>query len=175
MFLLKNCLRKSGMLGFAVVSGCSSAPRVQLSAADSMDLLASSLATTIDEYRHDLDQLDDQRRKAVVDAFVVRVRTDHQDEEVIAAHTAAFTTALDHIEADRRAASDRRQVAMENLETLKEIADSLRRVAMQSMNLDDEARRYLAGVIQRRHAEQSEASPTPEVRRRVGDSSLRSE
>jgi hypothetical protein len=104
-------------------------------------------ATTIDEYRHDLEQLDDQRRNAAVEAFVVRVRRDHQDNEALAAHTAAFTTALDRIEADRKTAAERRQAAVENLETLGEIADSLRRLAIESMSLDDEARRYLTGLM----------------------------
>ncbi len=156
---LKNCLRISGILATgSAICGCASAPHVQLSAADSMELLASSLVTAIDEYRHDIRQLDDQRRKTVVDAFVVRVRKDHQDEEALAAHIAAFTAALDRIEADRRAASDRRQAAVENLETLKEIADSLRRVAMESMNLDDEARRYLSGVLSKIRTSQQQTS-----------------
>ena len=141
-----------------------------------MDLLATSLATAIDEYRHDLEQLDDQRRKAVVDAFVIRVRNNAQDEDALAAHTAAFNIALDRMEADRRAASDRRQAAVENLETLQEIADGLRRLAIESMSLDNDARRFLeSALIQVRHAEQSEASPGQDARRRDRDSSLRSE
>jgi hypothetical protein len=144
--LYKN-IRSVGFILITALGGCASAPGVQLSAADSMELLAASLATTIDEYRVDLDQLDQQRRKAVVDAFVVRVRTDHDIPYALENHTAAFTDALNRLEADRQAASDRRQAALENIEAIQEIAAGLRQVAIESMNLDDEARRYLAGVL----------------------------
>ena len=127
--------------------GCASSPRVQLSAADSLDLLASSLVSSINEFKVDLEQLDRQRRKAIVDAFVTRVRTDHENPYALESHTVAFTDALNRLEADRQTACDRRQTALDNVGTLQEIADSLRRIAVESMNLDDEARRYLTGVL----------------------------
>lgn len=163
MMLRKNCLQIVVIVVVVFVAvfgccGCTAIPRIQLSAADSMELLAASLATAINEYRNDLEQLDAQRRKAVVDAFVTRVRSDHQDEYLLAGHSIAFHEALDRIEADQRAASDRRQAAIENLETLKEIADGLRRVAFDSMNLDDEASRYLAGLFSHIRTNQPQAS-----------------
>ena len=141
------CKIIAGVILTVVALGCASNPRTQLSAADSMDFLAASLATAINEYRVDLDQLDAQRRKGVVDAFVVRVRTDHDNQYALDNHTAAFTDALTRLEADRQAASDRRQAALENIETPQEIAAGLRRLAIESMTLDDEARRYLTGIL----------------------------
>ncbi len=164
MVVINKYLRSRVLLAaIFACSGCASAPHAQLSAADSMDLLASSLETAIEEYRDDLKQLDDQRRKAVVEAFVARVRMDHRDESALAAHTSAFTTALDRIEADRRTASDRRAAAVESLETLKEIADGLRRLAVESMNLDDEARRYLTDVLSQIQKSQTPATGAQNV------------
>jgi len=162
MILVQMCRR--GGLVLALIfgfCGCTSASRVPLSAADSMDLLAVSLGRAIDEYGLDLEKLDEQRRKAVVDAFVVRVRTDPFDDEALAGHATTFTAALERIDADRRAASDRRQAAIDNLETLREIAEGLRRVALESMSLDDEARRYFTGVISQIHASQVQTSGVP--------------
>jgi hypothetical protein len=156
--MLYNKSRRVGVIfTITALGGCASTPHVQLAAADSMELLADSLTTTINEYRMDLEQLDAQRRKAVVDAFVVRVRTDHDNQYALENHTAAFTDALNRLEADRQAASDRRQAALENIETLQEIAAGLRRLAIESMTLDDEARRYLSGLL-------SPASPPPLTR-----------
>ncbi len=158
---LREILRTVGFsMAGSIVCGCVSAPAAQLSAADSMDLVAASLRQAIDEYRLDLDQLDDERRRAVVEAFVTRVRTDHQDEKALASHTALFTSALDRIDADRRTASDRRQNAVESLESLQEVADGLRRLAVESMSLDDEARRYLGGLIAQSRA--AHTSPSGE-------------
>lgn len=135
------------LAGAALACGCASAPHAQLSAADSMDLLAASLAAAIEEYRADLGKLDDQRRRAVVDAFVARVRDDHEHVSALEAHSAAFAAALDRLEADRQTAADRRLAAMENIETLKEIAGELRRLAIRSMKLDDEASRYVEDLL----------------------------
>lgn len=137
------------MIG-GILTGCIAAPHVQLSAADSMELIASALNTTIEEYRQDLDELDTQRRKAVVEAFIARVKADQMDDDALNLHGASFAAALDRIDADRQTALERRRVVIENLATLREVAGGLRKVAIESMNLDDEARRYLGGVLQMR-------------------------
>lgn len=153
----KKASRFGITLTFAALGGCAASPGVQLSAADSMELLAASLAIAIEEYRGDLEQVDADRQKSLVDAFVVRMRSDPYNEDAVAAHTAQFTAALDRLQADRRAASDRRHAAIENLETLREVAEGLRRVAVESMNLDDQARRFLTERF-------SHAPPPPLIR-----------
>lgn len=141
-------------LTIAGLGGCAASHGVQLSAADSMELLAASLATAIEEYRGDLEQMDADRQESLIDAFVARLRSDPYNEAAVAAHTAQFTAALDRLHTDRRAASDRRHAAIENLETLREVADGLRRTAVESMNLDNQARSYLTGLV-------SHPSPPP--------------
>ena len=73
-----NQLGRAGSC-FAVLflGACHATPQLQLSAADSMDLLAASLQTSLDEYRDDVNDFDEERRIAVIDAFVARVRADH--------------------------------------------------------------------------------------------------
>jgi len=145
-----NQLGRAGSC-FAVLflGACHATPQLQLSAADSMDLLAASLQTSLDEYRDDVNDFDEERRIAVIDAFVARVRADHDKEDQLAAHAVAFSVALNRIEEDREAEWARRTTALENIETLSEIADGLRRSAVESMKLDEQARQYLTDVISR--------------------------
>lgn len=132
-----------------LLSGCVASPHVPLSAADSMELVASTLETTVAEFGSDLDELDRQRRQAVIEAFITRVQQDHDDERALALHSGAFTGALDRIESDRRTTSDRKAAAVDNIELLREVAEGLRRSALQSMKLQDDALQYFTGVLSR--------------------------
>lgn len=57
-----------------VLGGCHGDPCAQLSVADSTDLPADSSAASIEKYRRDSDQLDDERPKAAINALAVRMR-----------------------------------------------------------------------------------------------------
>ena len=144
--------RAVALLVLIPLGGCLGNPHVNLTAADSMELLATSLQGTIEEYHREVDAFDRQRRDAVIEAFVARVRAGGQDEAAMAGHVAAFSAALDRIEADKSVAWNRQAAAAENLQTLAEIADSLRRQAVESLAMQDEARRYLTELITRASA-----------------------
>lgn len=148
---MATCIMRWQTLVFlaALSGGCVATPHVQLTAADSMELVAGTLESAIAEFGADLDELDQQRRKAVIEAFITRVHQNHADERALALDSGAFTAALDRIEADRRTASDRKAAAVENLHVLREVADALRQAALQSMKLEDDAMQYFAGLLTR--------------------------
>lgn len=132
-----------------LLAGCVARPQVNLAAADAMDHVAQTFETALTGFHSDLEALDGQRRKAVIEAFVARVQDDHEDERALALHSGAFTAALDRIEADRRTAQERAAGATDAIQVLREVAAGLRRDALQSMNLADEAVRYFDGVLTR--------------------------
>ncbi|MCH7595987.1 MAG: hypothetical protein IID35_05440 [Planctomycetes bacterium] len=61
-------------LSAGVCIGCAGDGRTTLSAMDSVDVLGDALAGALVEYHDDLERLDDERERAVIDAFVERVR-----------------------------------------------------------------------------------------------------
>jgi Skp family chaperone for outer membrane proteins len=132
-----------------LAGGCATSPRWHLSAADSMELAADSFQTAIAEFARDLEEQDRQRRQAVIEAFVTRVQRDHSDERSLALHATALAAALDRIESDRRATSDRRAAAADNLDLMREVAVGLRQRALESMNLEQDTLQYFAGVLLR--------------------------
>ena len=146
---MATCRIRWLVLAAALHGGCVATPHFHLSAADSMELVAETLETAIGEFGADLDELDQQRRKAVIEAFITRVQQNHADERALALDSGAFTAALERIEADRRAAGDRKAAAVENIHVLREVADALRQSALQSMKLEDETLKYFSGVLAR--------------------------
>lgn len=148
MNALKNCRVVCGALVAAAAAhgGCVAAPRAQLAASDSMDLLAASLRRAIEEYSVEIDAFDDERQRAVVDALVTRVQADPRDEAALIMHKAEFHAAMRRIDDDRREAQERRAAAIENVETLAEIAEGMRRLALESIYGDEETRRYLVDL-----------------------------
>jgi hypothetical protein len=114
-----------------------------------MDVLAASLRQVIEEYGEETEAYDDQRQRAIVEAFVERVRTEKEDKTALTMHEFEFHQAMKRINDDRKAARERSLAAMENLETLTEIAGGLRQLALQSINLDEEGRQYLAELAAR--------------------------
>ncbi len=132
------------------LAGCASGARVQLAAADSVDLLGEGMARTLAEYHEDLVRFDEERQRAAVRDFIERIRTDINDENVTRSHAEAFQEALQRLDADHQAAWQRYSASLENVATLQEIAAGLRRQALESIALDDEVRRYFGEVMQRR-------------------------
>lgn len=135
---------------FDLIGGCAGDSRVELTAADSVELLGASMTQTLAEYHADLARFDEERQRAAVQAFIERVRTDIADESATDAHAAAFQEALRRLEADRQAAWERYTASLDNVAVLREIADGLRRLALDSMSLDDDVRRYFGEVMERR-------------------------
>lgn len=150
--------RNPGLLligAIAVLTGCVATPRAQLAASESMDVLAASLRQVIEEYGEETEAYDNERQRAVAEAFVERVLRDKEDETALSAHELEFHLAMKRINDDRMAARERSLAAMENLETLTEIAGGLRQLALQSINLDEEGRQYLAELAARAATQRS--------------------
>jgi len=133
-----------------LTGGCAGDARVELTAADSVEMLGASMTQTLAEYHADLGRFDEERQHAAVQAFIGRVRTDVADEAATDAHAEAFLQALQHLDADRRAAWERYAASLENVAALQEIAQGLRHLALDSMSLDDEVKRYFGEVMERR-------------------------
>lgn len=142
----------------ALTCGCAGNARVELSAADSVEMLGASMTQALAEYHTDLGRLDEERQRAVVQAFIERVRTDIADETATQSHAVEFEEALQRLEADRQAAWERYTASLENVAALQEIAAGLRRLAMDSMSLDDEVKRYFGEVMQRREQTKEQES-----------------
>lgn len=134
-------------LSVGVCIGCSTDGRTTLSAMDSVDVLGDALAGALVEYHDDLERLDDERERAVIDAFVERVRRNVAGG--VSDEAEAFRSALAQIRADRRVALERYLVSWDNLATIREVTRGLRRLALESMSLQDETRRYFSDLIER--------------------------
>ena len=141
-----------------LTGGCAGNARVELTAADSVEMLGASMTQTLAEYHADLARFDEERQRAAVQAFIERVRMDAVDEATTDAHAEAFRQALQHLDADRRAAWERYTASLDNVATLREIAQGLRRLALDSMSLDDDVRRYFGEVMERRKEAKEQAS-----------------
>ncbi len=138
--------------------GCAGSARVELTAADSVELLGASMTQTLAEYHADLARFDEERQRAAVQAFIERVRTDIADNEATDAHAESFQEALHRLDADRQAAWERYTASLDNVATLREIAQGLRRLALESMSLDDDVRRYFGEVMDRRKEAKEQTS-----------------
>ncbi len=141
--------------------GCAGDARVELAAADSIELLVASLATTLAEYHTGLERSDDARERAATFALVERLRIDIADDARTAAHTNDFLHALDRLHADRRIEWQRFMASMDNLSVLRETAHGLRRLAIESLSLEDEAQRYFGELIELRRARETEPENEP--------------
>jgi len=141
------------------LAGCAAGARAQLSAADSMQAVMQAVELATTEYHNEVRSADALRRRSAIDAFVQRIRNDHDDEQVVTNHVAAFNLALDRIQQDGQIENARYLATIQNIRTLDEIAGGLKRLAIQSMTLDDELRRYMDDLIQR----VDESNPQPQT------------
>ena len=152
-----------------VCIGCLGDGRSTLSAMDSVDVLGVALAGALAEYRDDLERLDDERERSVIDAFVERVRQDVSGGVNDGADAAAFRLALAHLRADRRVALERYLAWRENLATLREVTSGLRRLALESMSFQDETRRYFSDLIERSEVREAVSGKLLKGAERGGD------
>ena len=150
--LLSACLQ-------TVLAGCGGDARVELAAADALDVAAAQLRLAVDEYHAEIDQADQARQHTAVGAFVARLRADIEDDAAVNAHTADFTKALAALWADQRAEHQRCHNALDNLDAVGEIAAGLRRVGIATLTVSDEVRRYLDSLI----AARRQAAAQPET------------
>jgi len=138
----------------AVPAGCGGDARVDLAAADVLDLAASEMRVALDEYNAEIDQADRTRQGAAVRAFVERIKGDIDNPEAVDTHTAAFTTALSALWADQHAEWQRYSHALSNVDAVEEVAAGLRRIGIASLTINDEVRRYLGSLIEARRRAQ---------------------
>ncbi|UCG33868.1 MAG: hypothetical protein JSU68_04370 [Phycisphaerales bacterium] len=148
----------SACLG-STLAGCGGDARVELAAADALDVAAAQLRLAFDEYHAEIDQADRGRQHAAVGAFVARLRADIEDENAIRAHTADFTEALDALWADQQAEHQRCHNALDNLDAVGEIATGLRRVGIATLTVSDEVRGYFDSLV----AARQQAAAQPET------------
>jgi len=130
-----------------LLPGCGGDARVELAAADALDVAASEFRVTLNEYHRDLAATDDMREANVVAAFVRRIRTDAADEAKSDVHAEQFATALARIRADRAVAAQRYAAGVSQADAVVEVARGLRRIGIESLTLQDEMRRYLSSYI----------------------------
>lgn len=147
-------------LGFACAAlmcaaGCAAGARVQLSAAEALQTIMRSVQLATNEYHDEIRSADALRRRLAIDAFVQRIRDNHDDQSATADHVARFNAALDRLQQDGETENTRYFATIQNIRTLREIGDGLKTLAVQSMTLDDELRRYLTDLLQQDDAQPS--------------------
>jgi len=116
-----------------VLSGCAGSGRIATASADLLDLIAQQTARTLDEYERDLQALDSQRREAAVYSLAERIKRD--GAESVDQHAAALLEALEAIAADRLAARQRYEAAMDNTRLLQEVAAGLQRYGQRAREI----------------------------------------
>lgn len=137
--------------------GCNAGARMQLSAAQTLQAVMNSVQLATAEYHDEIRSADVLRRRLAIDAFVQRIRDDHDDEHATADHVERFNKALDRLQQDGETENTRYLATVQNIRTLGEIGDGLKRLAVESMSLDDELRRYLTNLL-RQHDTQTSAA-----------------
>ena len=136
-----------------LASGCGGDARVELSAADALTAVAAQMRVALDEYHAEVETADDARESAVTRAFVERVRQDAADAARLDQHALAFEEALRRVRADRRTEWQRRTAAQSQVEAVLEVARGLRRIGIEGLTLQDEVKRYLGTLLERRSDE----------------------
>lgn len=132
------------------LAGCGAHAHVEMAAASAIDSLCDQTQTALDEYQRESESADNQRERAVAQAFVERTRRDNEDAEKMNAHVDAFTGAMDRIRADRNVTWQRYRGAEDNVRSLREVSAGLRRLAVDSLSLEDDVKRYLGDLITQR-------------------------
>ncbi|MFM9966732.1 MAG: hypothetical protein ACKV2Q_36630 [Planctomycetaceae bacterium] len=149
------CLALISVCG-CLMPGCSVGARTSIAGADALEPIANQLDVTLIEFAADLERADDSTRERVTAAFVARVKADAADEAALTAHIAAFTAALEHVEADKAVARDRLASGRDNVGLIREVAQGMRTVAIRAMRLDAEAEEYVESAVKKYHAAQAE-------------------
>ena len=140
---------------------CGGDARVELAAADALDVAAAQLRQALAEYTNEIEQADLAREANAVKAFVSRLQTDADKPDAIQVHIDKFTQALGALRADTRVEWGRYHTAVDNLGAVEEISGSLRRVAVETLTVSDEVRRYLASLLEARRRARSTQQEAP--------------
>lgn len=133
----------------AGVHGCSGTARLQMAAADAIEVAAVAMADVLREYDEDLGLADARRERAATLALVKRLRA-ATSEELADKEGEIFLQVLTRLQKDRRVALERYHISLGYTDTLREIATDLRRVAVDSQSLSDETRRYAIELLEQR-------------------------
>ncbi len=133
----------------ALASGCAIQARVQLSAAETLEALATQTSLAVNEYHLEIRESDRQRRLAAVDAFVARLTADRDDDIATAQHTEKLNQALDALRTDADVEYARHRAAEQNLRIIRETATGLRNLGLQSMKVSDTMRTFLTDRLDR--------------------------
>lgn len=150
-----------------LAAGCGGDARVELSAADALTAVAAQMRVALDEYHAEVETADDARGSSVTRAFVERVRQDAADAARLDQHALAFEEALRRVRADRKTEWQRRTAAQSQVEAVLEVARGLRRIGIEGLTLQDEVKRYLGTLLERRSDETASRGPG-DARQAVG-------
>lgn len=150
-----------------LAAGCGGDARVELSAADALTAVAAQMRVALEEYHLEVEAADDARESAVTRAFVERVRQDAIDAARLDQHALAFEEALRRVRADRKTEWQRRTAAQSQVEAVLEVARGLRRIGVEGLALQDEVKRYLGTLLERRSDEVASKGPS-DGRKAVG-------
>jgi len=140
------------------LSGCAAGAKVDLAAADTIDLAVANLQRSLDESRVDLDASDETRESEVTQAFIARVQSATTPQETDR-HAAEFAAALAKIRADRDVSRLRHSLSLETLDALRETSAALRHVALQSLAIDKEASRQIESLLSRKPPTSTKEKP----------------
>ncbi len=144
-----NALRiVAAMLATLPMLGCLGGDaRVEIAAANLIDVASESLTQTLREYHNEILAADARREQDAILAFTTRITASKEDPEVINQHTRDFATALARLRADTQTEWTRHTISMDNLKTLQQTGATLRKLAIESLSLEDETKRYLTDAL----------------------------
>jgi hypothetical protein len=135
----------TAMLSLAMLlfAGCTTG-QVEFTAADAIDQIAGNLATGIEEYHGEVLTADARRTEDVIDAFSARLLTDAGNAEQ---HKRDVLAALTKINTDGQVENVRHGRLTGSVAALKGLARDIRGLAVDTVQFNDEARRYLRAFI----------------------------
>ncbi len=124
--------------------GCSWRGGVDLAAAKAIETIAAETQLAITEYKSDLQEADDFRRRAVIAAFMRRL--DESDSAGREKHVDEFCKALDRIDADRQVNWRRYLVTEGNLRLLTDVAAGMQELSARDYQLQNRIKTSLEGI-----------------------------
>jgi len=130
--------------------------RVEIAAANLLDVASDSLARALVEYHDEIVSFDVRQEQDAILAFTNRITSapDNPDDlddpnhsDTVKKHTREFAAALAKLRADAQTESSRHIASMSNVKLLRETAATLRKLAVESLSLEDETKRYLTDAL----------------------------
>ncbi len=150
-----------GLIGVAVAGGCGGDAGMELAAGDALIAVADQMQATVQEYHAEVSRFDDTREDDMVEAFVSRVQTQHDDATAMETNVHEFQAAMRKVRQDRETEWQRRSAALDNVQVLREVSRGMQKLALESLSLRDEARRYLESwMASQQRAQHGASSPS---------------